>query len=157
VEEQEPDRWQKAKHALQPLAVNEIQVAGALSDSVAVQLGIPTRVRTVLIHPDVVQHILTQREGGLQDAEFVLTHMADAIGRPHYCGRDPRQHNRFDLVFRVESEERNLFVAVKLVLASAAATSQDELWVSTGYPLGADFLRRKRWRETLQTTTSVNP
>ena len=158
AEEQETDRWHRAKDAVHPLVgVDEIQVVGALSDSVAIQLGIPTHVRTVLIHPDVVRHILTQRGGGLHDAEFVLKYMADAVSRPHYCGRDPRQPNRFDLVFRVEAEERILFVAIKVVLASAAATSMDELWVSTGYPLGADFLERKRWRQTLQPTIPVNP
>jgi hypothetical protein len=137
--------------ALRPVAgVAEIQVAGAIPDAVAHLLRIPTAVRTVLIHPEVVRHIVTQRESGAGDAEFVLEHLPRAVTGPYYCGCDPRHGNRFDLVYLAPPEGRPLVVAIKLVPAAAAASGSDELWISTGHPLGFDFLERKRrWRDHL--------
>ena len=156
--EAELDHWRRAKDALRPVAhVHEVQVAGALSEPVAMQLCLPSLTRTVLIHPEVVEHILAQRQGCFEDAEFVFRHMADAIARPHYCGPDPRHRNRYDLVYLTDAGSRPLFIAIKLVPAMSAGTQRDELWISTGYPLGTDFRKRRRWKESLQPVLPVNP
>jgi hypothetical protein len=152
------DRWQRVKEVLRPVAgVQEIQVVGALSDTVARQIGLPTSIRTVLIHPDVVQHILEQRKGGADDAEIVFQHMADAIAHPHFCGPDPRQPHRYDLAYFVPPDElRPMIVAIKFVPSVAATTQLDELWVSTAYRLSARFRERIRWQQSLRPTSADN-
>ncbi len=138
------DEW--VDGALRPTAGGgDLQVIGALPDSVALALDLRSTVRTVFIHRDTVGHIQMQRRG---DAALVMAHMSAAIQLPHFYGRDPRHSNRYDLVRMLEGE-RAVLVAVKLVTAGAARSRIDELWVSTGYPLPSNFLARKRWREAL--------
>lgn len=125
-------------------------LAGALHDAVAKMLGLAASVRAVWLHASVVDHIYAQRGADRDDAEFVLAHLPAAISRPHYCGPDPRDRVRFDLVHLPDGAERAIFVALKLVAAAKSASGADELWVSTAHPLPADFLRRKRYRESLR-------
>jgi hypothetical protein len=149
------DRWTNAQAALRPVVGGgEIQVIGALSEPVALVLGLPTTVRTVFVHPDTIHHVA---QGRRSDTEFVLQYMPAAILQPHYCGQDPRHQNRYDLVHVEHGGERAVLVAIKFVSAVAAGSLVDELWVSTGYPLRRGFLKRRRWKESLKQAPSVNP
>lgn len=69
--------------------------------------------------------------------------------RPHLYGPDPTDHRRIVVVRRIE-DHRAVCVALKRVPAEAAASSVDEIWVSTAYPMGRRTLTRSRWLSTLQ-------
>jgi hypothetical protein len=136
----------RAIAALRPVGgVAEIQVVGAISDTVLDQCGVKTDARSVWLHPDVVRKLEAKRPDSV---DFILNHIADAVIRPQYCGLDHRDgsRRRIDLVHLVATYGgRPLFVAVKLVLATDAASGSDDIWVSTAYPLPPEFLTEPRY------------
>ena len=144
------DAERAAEAALRPVAgVEELQVVGAVHDRVLGLLGIATTARSVWLHPDVVHHIEQQREAGAGDAEFVLSYMTRTILRPYLVGREFRDPRRANLVRLVGAEGRHLCVALKFVTAAQARSAQDEIWVSTAFPMGTVSLTRLRKRSTL--------
>ena len=144
------DAERAAEAALRPVAgVEELQVVGAVHDRVLGLLGIATSARSVWLHPDVVHHVEQQREFGPGDAEFVLSHMAHTILRPHLVGVEFRDPRRADLVHLVSAEDRHLCVALKFVTAAESRSAQDEIWVSTAFPMGHRSLTRLRKRSRL--------
>lgn len=72
------------------------------------------------------------------------------IREPHLCGCDPRSRGRYDLVHLADDQTRPVFAALKLVEAPAALSARDEIWVSTAHRLPANFLSRKRYRDSLR-------
>jgi hypothetical protein len=144
------DAARAAEAALRPVAgVEELQVVGAVHDRVLGLLGIATVARSVWLHPDVVHHIEQQREFGAGDAEFVLSYMTRTILRPQLVGREFRDPRRANLVHLVGAESRHLCVALKFVAAMEARSGQDEIWVSTAFPMGHASLTRLKKRSTL--------
>jgi hypothetical protein len=144
------DAERAAEAALRPVAgVEELQVVGSVHDRVLLLLQIATTARSVWLHPDVVHHIEQQREYGPGDAEFVLSSMARTILRPQLVGRESRDPRRANLVHFVSAESRHLCVALKFVAAAEARSAQDEIWVSTAFPMGNTSLTRLRKRSTL--------
>lgn len=122
-----------------PFAVDhELQVVGALPDNLVEELGIVTIARTVFIGPTGIVHIIGQRG---RDALFVLKHVGAVVRHPIFWGVDPGDANRVLLVERVE-KERHLCIVLKFLPAAKAATLEDEIWVTTGYPVGEESLRR---------------
>lgn len=127
-----------AEYALTPHAnVAEIQVVGALSDHVIRHIGIETLAQSVFLHQLAVKHIVGQR--GV-DATFVLEHMPKAVLHPMYAGRDRRDRKRALLVEFVKPMQRYLCVALKFLCDRG--DQADEIWVSTGHPMGTESLRR---------------
>ncbi len=132
---------------LRPVAgVNEIQVVGALSETVVSTMGFKSSARSVLLHGRGADHIVTAR--GL-DAEFVLEHMSHTVLRPHLAGIALGDRNRLHLVRRIDSADRWLHLVLKHVGAARAQTGRDELWINTGYPLGSRSLKRLGTKVTL--------
>jgi hypothetical protein len=126
--------------------VDEIQVVGALSDTVIEALGITTDARSVWLHPDAVTHIITRRAS---EAEFILQNIPVAILRPAYVGVEMSDQRRICVVHKVGQPHAWLHVAIKLVTAAEARSSKDELWISTAHPLGRRSLTRMRNKVTL--------
>jgi hypothetical protein len=115
------------------------QVIGAIPDYVVENLGIPSAARSVWLHEQTVAAICS---GDLrpQDSEFVFEYMPAAVLRPMFYGSEQRgESTRIALVELIRSEGRYLYVGVKL---TRSRTGDDEIWVSTGYPISDATLRR---------------
>lgn len=124
--------------------ISEIQVVGSLSEEVMELLGLQTAARSVWLHGSAVGHIIARRGITRPDATYVLEHLADTILHPHFCGPDPDDERRVSVVRHTEPG-RYVCVPLKIVSASDAHSANDEIWVSTAFPLGNRFLTRKRW------------
>ena len=124
-----PSRW-----------ADGIQVIGAIPDYVARQLGFRSAARSVWLHEQTVMHICEQRCAKPSDSELLLDHMPAVVMRPMFCGmHDYAGSPRIELVEYIRSAHRYLFLGIKLV---SHAFDADELWVSTGYPVSEQTLRR---------------
>ena len=123
-----PSRW-----------ANGMQVIGAIPEYVARQLDLPTTARSVWLHEQAVAHICTRCAASPADAEFVFDYMPAAVLRPMFCGVEAKgDATRISLVEFIKPARRHLFLSVRL----AATRGGDELWVSSGYPVNDETLRR---------------
>ncbi|HUF25502.1 MAG TPA: hypothetical protein VMM18_00875 [Gemmatimonadaceae bacterium] len=124
-----PSRW-----------ADGIQVIGALPDYVIRQLGVGTCARSVWLHEQTVTQICDNRCARPSDSELVLDHMPAAVLRPMFCGiHEHAGAPRIELVEFIRPAHRYLFLGIKLVIRGLG---DDELWVSTGYPVSEQTLRR---------------
>jgi hypothetical protein len=123
-----PSRW-----------ANGMQVIGAIPGYVARQLDLATAARSVWLHEQAVAHICTRCAASPADAEFVFDYMPAAVLRPMFCGVERKgETTRISLVEFIKAERRYLFLSVRL----ATTRGGDELWVSSGYPVNDETLRR---------------
>jgi hypothetical protein len=127
-----------AESILRPVGgVEEIQVIGALDETIIARCVVETAARSVWLHHGVVRHIQDRRGSDRADAELALQHLPSAVLRPHFVGYDPRdsRRRRVDLVHLVSSAGgRPLYIALKIVSAIEAGCAMDEIWVSTAHP-----------------------
>jgi hypothetical protein len=124
-----PSRW-----------ASGIQVIGAIPDFVIENLGLTTRARSVWLHEQTVSSICDSRGLRPEDSEFVFEYMPAAVLRPMFFGLEERNDAiRISLVELIRSEGRYLYIGTKL---TRSRTGEDELWVSTGYPISDMTLRR---------------
>jgi hypothetical protein len=124
-----PSRW-----------ADGIQVIGAIPDYVARQLGLASRARSVWLHEQTVTHICEQQWARPSDSELVLEYMPAVVLRPMFCGmHDYAGAPRIELVEYIKPAHRYVYLSIKLVTHAAG---EDELWVSTGYPVSDQTLRR---------------
>ena len=144
---------QAAESILRPVGgVEEIQVVGALDETIIRRCGVETAARSVWLHPSVVRHIEAQHGVDRRDAEFALQFLPSAVLRPDFFGRDDRDSRgrRVDLVHLVKRVAgRPLYVALKFVSAIEAESAADEIWVSTAYPVSRGFLTRRRYKHRI--------
>lgn len=147
------DKSEDAQASLRAVAgVSDIQVVGALSEEVIALLGIQSPARSVWLHSSAVDHIMVRRGLTRPDANYVMEHLAATILRPHFCGPDPSDERRVSVVRNTEPG-RYVCVPLKFVSAAEAHSITDEIWVSTGFPMGNRFLTRKRWIDRFKLVT----
>ena len=124
-----PSRW-----------ASGIQVIGAIPDFVISNLGLTTQARSVWLHEQTVASICDSRGLRPEDSEFVFEYMPAAVLRPMFFGLEERNDaTRISLVEMIRTEGRYLYVGTKLTRSS---NGDEELWVSTGYPISDVTLRR---------------
>ncbi len=124
-----PSRW-----------ADGIQVIGAIPDYVARQLGLMSSARSVWLHEQTVTHICDQQSARPSDSELVLEYMPAVVLRPMFCGmHDYAGAARIELVEYIKPAHRYVYLCLKVV---AHVLNEDELWVSTGYPVSDLTLRR---------------
>ncbi|HVE78716.1 MAG TPA: hypothetical protein VNA89_07635 [Gemmatimonadaceae bacterium] len=124
-----PSRWARG-----------MQVIGALPEYVVRQLGITSAARSVWLHEHTVVHIAERTCLTPGDSEFVFEYMPAAVLRPMFCGFEARGGAlRISLAEYITMERRYVYLAVKL---TRTVRGEDELWVSTGYPMNEATLRR---------------
>ena len=117
-----------------------MQVIGAIPDFVVSNLGLTTTARSVWLHEQTVSSLCDSRGLRLQDSEFVFEYMPAAVLRPMFFGVEQRgDSTRISLVEHIRGEGRYLYVGVKL---TTSKNGDDELWISTGYPISDATLRR---------------
>ena len=136
--------------------LEEVAELGTLPGAVARQLGMGPVGCGVWLHPNTAYHIYVQRGFTDGEAQFVFSCLMAAILAPHFAGCDPRAPLRYGLVRMCAETGRGVFVAIKLVPASASPHGRDEIWVSTAHPLPANFLARKRYRDTLAAVAGLD-
>lgn len=135
-----PSRW-----------VNDIQVIGALPEHVARQTGLGSGARSVWLHQESVANICEQRHLKPRDSEFVLEYMPAAVLRPMFHGLDRKgDASRIAVAGFVRPERRYLYLALKVVPSRGLGPDEDAIWVSTGYPLSEEAVRRHLRRGTLK-------
>jgi len=123
-----PSRW-----------ASGMQVIGAIPAHVAAQLGLPPTARSVWLHEQTVAHITDQRNLTIADSEFVFEYMPAAVLHPMFCGREYKGDAlRISLAEYVRSERRYLYLSATVV----GVGDRDEVWVSSGYPMCEETLRR---------------
>ena len=124
-----PSRW-----------ASGMQVIGAIPEYVVDNLGLETSARSVWLHEQTVASICDVRGLRPEDSEFVFEYMPAAVFRPILFGIEERGGAlRISLVELIRSENRYLYIGVKL---TRSRSGTDELWVSTGYPISDETLRR---------------
>ena len=124
-----PSRW-----------ASGMQVIGAIPEYLVEKLGLTTSARSVWLHEQTVASICDTRGLRPEDSEFVFEYMPAAVFRPMFFGVEERNGAlRISLVELIRSENRYLYIGVKLTRTKNDA---DELWVSTGYPISDETLRR---------------
>jgi hypothetical protein len=124
-----PSRW-----------ASGIQVIGAIPEYVVTNLGLSTPARSVWLHEQTVASICDSRGLRPEDSEFVFEYMPAAVLRPMFFGLEHRgEATRISLVELIRREGRYLYISAKL---TRARNGDDELWVSTGYPISDETLRR---------------
>ncbi len=124
-----PSRW-----------ASGIQVIGAIPEYVVQNLGLTTSSRSVWLHEQTVASICDSRGLRTEDSEFVFEYMPAAVFRPMFFGVEERTGSvRISLVELIRGEGRYLYIGVKL---TRSRSGDDELWVSTGYPISDETLRR---------------
>ena len=124
-----PSRW-----------ASGIQVIGAIPEYVVSNLGLSTPARSVWLHEQTVSSICDSRGLRPEDSEFVFEYMPAAVLRPMFFGLEERgDATRISLVELIRRENRYLYIGAKL---TKARSGDDELWVSTGYPISDETLRR---------------
>ena len=132
-----PSRW-----------ADGIQVIGAIPEYVARQLGMGTRARSVWLHEQTVTQICEHRCAKPIDSELVLDYMPAVVMRPMFCGiHEYAGATRIELVEYIRPAHRYVYLGIKLV---AHPLAEDELWVSTGYPVCEQTLRRLMRQGRLQ-------
>jgi len=123
-----PSRW-----------ASGMQVIGAIPAHIAGQLGLSPTARSVWLHEQTVAHITDQRNLTIADSEFVFEYMPAAVLHPMFCGREYKGDAlRISLAEYVRSERRYLYLSATVV----GAGDRDEVWVSSGYPMCEETLRR---------------
>ena len=116
------------------------QVIGAIPDYVLENLGIQSPARSVWLHEQTVAGICSSRDLRPHDSEFVFEYMPAAVLRPMFYGSERRgDSTRIALVELIKSENRYLYIGVKL---TRSRLGDDEIWVSTGFPVSDATLRR---------------
>ena len=124
-----PSRW-----------ASGIQVIGAIPEYVVTNLGLSTPARSVWLHEQTVSSICDSRGLRPEDSEFVFEYMPAAVLRPMFFGLEERgDATRISLVELIRREGRYLYIGAKL---TRNRHDEDELWVSTGYPISDETLRR---------------
>ena len=124
-----PSRW-----------ASGMQVIGAIPEYVVANLGLETSARSVWLHEQTVASICDVRGLRPEDSEFVFEYMPAAVFRPMFFGVEQRGGAlRISLVELIRGENRYLYIGVKL---TRSRSGSDELWVSTGYPISDETLRR---------------
>ena len=124
-----PSRW-----------ASGIQVIGAIPEYVVSNLGLSTPARSVWLHEQTVASICDSRGLRPEDSEFVFEYMPAAVLRPMFFGLEERgDATRISLVELIRREGRYLYISAKL---TRNRHGEDELWVSTGYPISDETLRR---------------
>jgi len=141
------DRWIAERAAYEDHG--DVYYAGHVAERIAHVLGLPVAARAVCIHTHTIAHIVARRSIADGDAEFVLHYLPLTIHRPDFVGIESRDSRRFRLVKSVSSERRFLHVSLKLVSISVVEGQQEELWVSSAFPLGRKSLTRLQRRESL--------
>ena len=117
------------------LAVADI-VVYEIGDALVHELGLSTNARRIVLSRGSQAHIRSQRQIA-SDGDAQL-----AADRLHEAFQDLRaveaDHPPFGckVIGRVGSQDRSLVIVLKAVPAHKAQSGQDELWVSTSYPLG---------------------
>ena len=124
-----PSRW-----------ASGMQVIGAIPEFVVTNLGLTTTARSVWLHEQTVSSLCDSRGLRPQDSEFVFEYMPAAVFRPMFFGVEQRgDSRRISLVELIRGEGRYLYLGVKL---TRSKSGDDELWISTGYPISDETLRR---------------
>jgi len=124
-----PSRW-----------ASGMQVIGAIPEYVVSNLGLATTSRSVWLHEQTVASICDSRGLRTEDSEFVFEYMPAAVFRPMFFGVEERGGAvRISLVELIRGEGRYLYIGVKV---TRSRSGDDELWVSTGYPISDETLRR---------------
>ena len=124
-----PSRW-----------ASGMQVIGAIPDFVITNLGLTTSARSVWLHEQTVSSLCDSRGLRPQDSEFVFEYMPAAVFRPMFFGIEQRgESQRISLVELIRGEGRYLYLGIKL---TRSKSGDDELWISTGYPISDETLRR---------------
>jgi hypothetical protein len=124
-----PSRW-----------ASGMQVIGAIPDYVVRNLGLTTTARSVWLHEQTVASICDSRGLRPEDSEFVFEYMPAAVLRPMFFGIEERGDAiRISLVELIRREGRYLYISAKM---THSRNGDDELWVSTGYPISDVTLRR---------------
>ena len=124
-----PSRW-----------ASGMQVIGAIPDYVVTNLGLATTARSVWLHEQTVASICDSRGLRPEDSEFVFEYMPAAVLRPMFFGIEERgDAMRISLVELIRREGRYLYISAKM---THSRSGDDELWVSTGYPISDVTLRR---------------
>ena len=127
-----PSRW-----------VSDMQVIGAIPEYVAEQIGLPSRARSVFLHQEAIANICEHRHLPVVDSEFVLEHMPVAVLRPSFFGSELKgSSRRLLLVEFVRRARRYLKLVLRIVDVQQAGGNRSEIWVSTGYPLSDEAVRR---------------
>ena len=117
-----------------------MQVIGAIPEYVVANLGLTTQARSVWLHEQTVTSLCDSRGLCPQDSEFVFEFMPAAVFRPMFFGVEERGGSqRISLVELIRGQGRYLYLGVKL---TKARSGEDELWISTGYPMSDETLRR---------------
>ena len=127
-----PSRW-----------VSDMQVIGAIPEYVAEQIGLSSPTRSVFLHQEAIANICEHRHLPPVDSEFVLEHMPVAVLRPSFFGSERKgDARRLLLVEFVKRARRYLKVVLKIVDEERPGERRCEIWVSTGYPLSEEGVRR---------------
>jgi hypothetical protein len=130
-----------------------MQVIGAVPEYVARQLCLTTPARSVWLHEQTVTHICEQALLRPADSEFVLDYMPAAVLRPMFCGLDQKgDATRITLVEFIRGVRRYLHLTLTV---AASRAGDDEIWVSSGYPVSEETLRRYLRRGRLQSVVAL--
>ena len=118
-----------------------------LPDELVSALGLITPARQVKISAEQQRHIVARRQVVSQlDADLAAHRLSEAIAGARLQIIPQRRSDVFEIIGHVESTQRHLLVALKLVPASRSKGGDDEWWIQTAFPAGSKRLRRLRAR-----------
>ena len=122
-----------------------------LSDRLFTALGGNTSARNIWLSVERQRHILDRRQAvSRDDADLAVHRLAEALDGALYIVAPQRREAVFEVIGYVDSVDRHLLVALKLVPAARSRRSRDEWWIQTAHPLGSTRLRQMKARGQLR-------
>ena len=144
-------------HSGRNAAVLELadRFVGDMPEDLAARLGLKSSARRVLISAASQRHAIARRAIASQlDSELVGTRIAEAFSRVRYQLLPQRDPRVLELLGHVESANRWLLLALKVVRGDPIAAKSDELWVRTAHPYGDKKFRKAMRKGFLVDLTS---
>ena len=122
-----------------------------LSDRLFTALGGNTSARNIRLSAERQRHILNRRQVvSRDDADLAARRLTEALDDALYLVVPQRREAVFEVIGYVDSVDRHLLVALKLVPAVRSHRNRDEWWIQTSYPLGSKRLRQMKARGQLR-------